>query len=48
LSEDSENITYLEGSSKILTEYLINKLNKNDPKFAYFGDQYTSDVSSAN
>jgi hypothetical protein len=26
----------------------MNKLNKNDPKIAYFGDQYSSDVYGAN
>lgn len=48
LKEDSENVTYLEGNSEMLNEYLKLKFNKDEPQVAFFGDQYTSDVHWSN
>ena len=48
LKEDSKNVTYLEGNSEMLNEYLKQKYNKDQPQVAFFGDQYTSDVHWSN
>ena len=48
LKEDSANVTYIEGNTNILTEYLKKKYSKQRPIVAFFGDQYTSDAHWGN
>ena len=48
LREDSAKLTYLEGNSELLNQYLSKKYKKEHPSVAYFGDQYTSDVHFSN
>ena len=43
LKEDS-SLTYLEGNSKALNDFLKVKLGKEMPKVAYFGDHYIGDA----
>ena len=42
--ENDSSITYLEGNSKLIEDYVAQKLGK-QPEFVFFGDQYTSDVT---
>ena len=47
LRED-ENKIYLEGNSKLLYDFLTMKFEKEEPRVAFFGDQYISDIHYAN
>jgi len=35
---------YAKGNSQLIEKYVADKFGKDIPKFAYFGDAYTSDI----
>ena len=41
---ETKNVTFLEGNSKLLDDFLKNSKGIDNPQIAFLGDQYTSDV----